>query len=131
MDPTATVTVRMYHVGFGDAFLVTVRSEAGAWRMLIDCGAHSQGQARPMAEVVRAIVADLTEAAAAGDPPRLDVLVATHRHADHISGFAVDAWEAVEVGEVWVPFIHDETDPDGIALSRAQARAAMQLRELI
>lgn len=131
MDPTATVTVRMYHVGFGDAFLVTVRNDSGAWRMLVDCGVHSQGQVRPMAEVVSAIVADLTAQAPPGEPPRLDVLVATHRHADHISGFALDAWQAVAVGEVWLAFVHDETDPDGIAVSRAQERAATQLRELI
>ena len=44
----ATVAVRMYNTGFGDAFLITVHDAGDPWRMLIDCGVHSQGQARPI-----------------------------------------------------------------------------------
>ena len=43
-------------------------------------------------DAVRAILADLT---AGGAPPRLDVVVATHRHQDHVSGFASPLWAAV------------------------------------
>ena len=36
-------TVRMYNVGFGDSFLVTVPRRGRPWRMLVDCGVHMQG----------------------------------------------------------------------------------------
>ncbi|HEY5844425.1 MAG TPA: hypothetical protein VIU87_23725, partial [Mycobacterium sp.] len=110
MAGDTTIEIRMYYVGFGDAFRVTVRKGDETFRMLVDCGVHSQGHARDMKESVRNIIDDLT--ADCGRTPRLDVVVATHHHTDHVSGFAVDFWEEVEVGEVWVPFIEDTKDPD-------------------
>ncbi|WP_427135241.1 MBL fold metallo-hydrolase [Pseudarthrobacter sp. S9] len=129
--PASSVTVRMYDVGFGDAFLITVTQDDQAWRMLVDCGVHSQGKARPLLDVVRAIVSDLTEAAAPGTPPTLDVVVATHHHADHITGFAYDDWDKVHVGEVWVSFVEDDSDDDAKTLKNGLARAAKSLNTLI
>jgi beta-lactamase superfamily II metal-dependent hydrolase len=126
----STVTVRMYNVGFGDAFVVTVRRKGTVWRMLVDCGVHNQGQARPIRESVQAIIADL-KATARGGAPHLDVVVATHHHADHISGFALDEWEEVTVDEVWLPFVEDETDPDAVSLRRAQTATAQRLLGMI
>ena len=126
-----SVTVRMYDVGFGDAFLTTVKQDDQAWRLLVDCGVHSQGKARPLLDVVHAIISDLTEAAEPGTPPTLDVVVATHHHADHITGFAYDDWEKVRVGEVWVSFVEDESDDDAKTLKNGLARAARSLNTLI
>lgn len=126
---SGTVTIRMYDVGFGDAFVVTVDRGGRVWRMLVDCGVHSQGRARPITESVAAIVADLT-AAGGDDAPHLDVVVATHHHADHIVGFAEDAWEKVSVGEVWVPFVEDPDDSDAATLRAGQKAAALALSRL-
>ncbi len=123
-----TVSVRMYNVGFGDAFVVTVTRGGATWRLLLDCGVHSQGQARPISESVAAIIADLRAESPDG-VPRLDVVAATHRHADHISGFALDAWDEVEVGEVWLPFVADDTDPDAAALRHPET--ALRLLGLV
>jgi beta-lactamase superfamily II metal-dependent hydrolase len=117
----------MYDVGFGDAFRVTVHDTVDTWRMLVDCGKHPQSVgSRPIAETVKAIIDDLTEDCGPGGP-HLDVLVATHRHKDHIAGFERDDWQAVDVGEVWVPFVEDLKDPDATALRTKQNRAALQL----
>lgn len=126
-----TTTVRMYNVGFGDCFLVTVTDGEGSWRMLVDCGVHPHGRARPIGEVVEAVISDLTSAAPQGHPPRLDVVVATHHHADHISGFASPLWEAVEVGEVWVPFVEDRSDPDAVALRGGLEAAATGIQRAV
>lgn len=131
MATSGSVAVRMYHVGFGDAFLITVRRRRRTWRMLVDCGVHKQGASRPIREVVEAIVSDLVDGAPVGQPPRLDVVVATHRHADHISGFAVDEWAKVQVGEVWLPFVEDPDDPDAAALRADQDDAAGRLNGLV
>ena len=130
MAGATTVEIRMYNVGFGDAFRVTVRRGEQTWRMLVDCGVHSQGMARPISESVQNIISDLTDDC--GDaPPHLDVVVATHHHQDHISGFAEDDWTAVHVDEVWVPFVEDSKDADAKKLRRAQAVAAQKLQGLI
>ncbi|WP_353813657.1 hypothetical protein [Agromyces sp. SYSU T00266] len=132
----ATVTIRMYNPGFGDCFLVTVADDDATWRMLVDCGVHSHGRARvgdvprKIGDVVDAVIAQLTAESDDGTP-RLDVVVATHRHSDHVSGFADDAWEAVDVGEVWVPFVEDEHDSDAIGLRQGLSVAATALQGLV
>src|SRR3712207_5326512 len=120
------VNVRMYNVGFGDAFLVTVPRRGRPWRMLIDCGVHMHGaSAHHLDTVVEDIIA--TVAADSDDRPRLDVVVATHRHRDHIAGFDNERWHDVEVGEVWLPWVEDPEDEDAVALRNRQQAAALTL----
>jgi len=130
-SPRTTVAVRMYNVGFGDAFLITVTQSRTVWRMLVDCGVFPAGQVRPIRESVRLIIDDLTAATPAGQPPHLDVIVATHHHIDHISGFADPAWEKVKVDEVWVPYVEDPRDRDGKILRGQLTTAAHALVGLI
>lgn len=93
------VAVRMYNVGFGDCFLIRLPTAAGERRMLVDCGYHSQG---PGMFKDRDLVEQLKRDLGGHD---LDVVVATHRHQDHISGFGEkDLWADVGVEEVWLPF---------------------------
>jgi beta-lactamase superfamily II metal-dependent hydrolase len=120
----------MYNMGFGDSFRVIVRDGPDTWRMLVDCGAHAHGQIRPIDESVKTIIGDLKEECGGGTP-HLDVVVATHHHRDHIVGFAEDEWAAVEVGEVWVPFVENKDDDDAAELRRVHANAAKTLEKVI
>ncbi|HJW94537.1 MAG TPA: MBL fold metallo-hydrolase [Thermoanaerobaculia bacterium] len=90
----------MYRVGFGDCFLVTIAGK----HILIDCGVHTQSEFKGIAEAVQAI-----KTATDG---KLAVVVATHAHADHISGFGTEAetFQELEVGEVWMPWLEDLSD---------------------
>jgi beta-lactamase superfamily II metal-dependent hydrolase len=124
-----TIEIRMYNVGFGDAFRITVRRGEETWRMLVDCGVHAQGAARPLKDSVKNIIDDLTQDC--GGTPHLDVVVATHHHRDHIRGFAEDDWATVEVDEVWVPFVEDENDDDAKQIRTAQTLTARKLAALI
>ncbi|HEX7151610.1 MAG TPA: MBL fold metallo-hydrolase [Thermoanaerobaculia bacterium] len=111
----AKLRVRMYRVGMGDCFLVTIGSGSKAQHILIDCGVHSQSQFKGLAEAVEAI-----EEETGG---KLDVIVATHAHADHISGFGTEAerFSRFEVGEVWMPWLEDLSNP---AAKKLHAKAA-------
>jgi beta-lactamase superfamily II metal-dependent hydrolase len=126
---TGKLEIRMYNVGFGDAFRITVRRAGKTWRMLVDCGVHANGAARPLKDSVKNIIDDLTQDC--GGTPHLDVVVATHHHRDHIRGFAEDDWAAVEVDEVWVPFVEDETDDLAKQIRTAQTLTARKLAALI
>lgn len=120
------VTVRMYNTGFGDAFLVTFPAEDRPRKVLIDCGYHSAGPPPvPLAEIVSTIIEDTREP----DGPRIDVVVCTHRHQDHVRGFELaDEWAKVTVGEVWMPWTEDPNDKEATAIREAQAKRARDLR---
>src|SRR5215207_7608818 len=101
------IRIRMYRIGFGDCFLLSLPAENGksAGRyshILIDCGVHAQGDIGTMEKVVDNI-AEVTDA-------RLDIIIATHAHRDHISGFGKfkDVFAKFKVGEVWVPWTWDD-----------------------
>src|SRR5512141_743697 len=81
----ASVTIRMYNVGFGDCFLLTFNYSKEKRHMLIDFGSTSapKGQAK---DYMKRVAADIK--AQCGS--KLHIVVATHRHRDHISGFATD-----------------------------------------
>lgn len=88
--------VRMYRIGFGDFFLLTVPTDAGPQHILIDCGVF-KGDLRTIADCVRNL-AEVTNR-------KLALVIATHYHADHISGFAsnFDEFTQFEVDAVWLP----------------------------
>lgn len=93
--------VRMYRVGFGDFFLVTVPTKKGPRFILIDCGVHA-GNIATMAGCVQDL-AKVTDR-------KLALVIVTHYHADHISGFASEAEEFAEF-EVECVWITNRLDP--------------------
>jgi hypothetical protein len=79
-DPN--VSVRMYRTGLGDCHLLTFDTEqAGRRHILIDCGylPGSPFKDAPIADIVSDIVSY------SGN--RLDAVVVTHEHQDHLQGF--------------------------------------------
>ncbi|HEY7167316.1 MAG TPA: hypothetical protein VIB79_22325 [Candidatus Binatia bacterium] len=125
MGNCKNVVVRMYNVGFGDAFLLHFPAKERSRRVLIDCGMHSIGPGPiPMKDVVRQIIEDVTD----GDgTSRIDVVVCTHRHQDHVAGFQSTLWKEVEVGEVWMPWTEHPTDPRARRIREAQSKRAQSL----
>ncbi|HEX2270032.1 MAG TPA: hypothetical protein VHH35_10870 [Pyrinomonadaceae bacterium] len=118
------VVIRMYNVGFGDAFLVLLPVGNEQRRILFDCGSIEAAQGLPMAKIVDRIIADVTDP---DGQARIDVVVATHRHKDHVSGFGQAAWENVEVKEVWMPWTEHPTDPEARRIRDIQSNLALGL----
>jgi beta-lactamase superfamily II metal-dependent hydrolase len=121
------VRVRMYNVGFGDCFLCEFPRPGAPFRVLVDCGAHSSGYPRDgwrPEDVVDLIVSDIT---ADGGDPVIDVVVATHRHQDHVVGFRAPAWSKVRVREVWMPWTEDPNNPRARAIRDRQHRLGFAL----
>jgi hypothetical protein len=105
------IRVRMYRTGFGDCFLLTFGTAAAARHVLVDFGAHMHGEIGTMDEVMDDIEATTKK--------KLALLVATHRHRDHISGFGqfAERFGGFEIEEVWMPWTDDPADPDAAALN--------------
>jgi hypothetical protein len=100
----AAIRIRMYRQGLGDSFLLTF---PGGEHVLIDSGVLL-GTADAQ-EKMKAVAANVVEVTGG----KLDVLVATHEHWDHLSGFvqAQDVFEKLDVGEVWLAWTEDPADP--------------------
>jgi beta-lactamase superfamily II metal-dependent hydrolase len=82
------VTVRMYCQGLGDCFLLSFPPAAGGKRVfvMIDCGVilgtpNAQAKMKQVTDDIAATVK------AANGSTAIDLLVATHEHWDHVSGF--------------------------------------------
>jgi hypothetical protein len=123
--PESGVTVRMYRQGLGDCFLLAFPPSRGSRPrfMLIDCGVllgTPEGNDR-----VREVAAHILESTGG----QVDVLVATHEHWDHLSGFeqARDLFEKLKIGEVWVAWTEDPEDPVSRSLRRDRAAALRAL----
>ena len=133
-----TATLRMYAVGFGDCFLLSVpRFGDRPWRMLVDCGVHGMGRSE---HSLGTVITDVLETcrdgdggagggAGAGGKPVIDLVVASHRHQDHIAGFTDARWEEVTVGEVWLPWCEDPTDTEAQRLRTRLDGAARTLHQ--
>jgi hypothetical protein len=117
----------MYRIGFGDFFLLTVPSLDGPRHVLIDCGVHAGDIG-----TIAAAVANLAEVTG----KHLSLVIVTHRHADHISGFATCAAQFADfqVDSIWMSWWDDPSNakaaPVQAALSAfaAQAAASLALR---
>lgn len=114
--------VRAYNVGFGDCFLLSFDYPNGRARhVLIDFGRTERGNKSPdMTDVAEQIAKDCNG--------KLDMVVATHRHADHISGFAGEPGKVIKglkpdvVLQPWTE--RPELAPDAIALTPSSAGGA-------
>lgn len=104
-----SVTVRMYRRILGDCFLLMIGPDDRGDRshILIDCGVL-QGVAGAK-DRMREIVEDIRLETGG----RLDCIVVTHEHFDHMSGFdyANDLFDQFDVGTLWLAWTEDPDDP--------------------
>jgi hypothetical protein len=80
--PTS-LRIRAYDVGFGDCFLLTFKYPKSERHVLIDFGSFPKPKRKTAGDLV-AIAKHISQACG----NQLTAVVATHRHADHINGFA-------------------------------------------
>ena len=99
-DAGKRIRIRMYRVGFGDFFLMSVPGPAGSAHILIDCGVHAHDIGAMPAAI---------EQMKRDTGGHLALVIATHRHADHISGFASGKaiFETFTVERVWMSWFED------------------------
>ena len=85
--PTDKVTIRMYRMGFGDCFLLSIPHDGGLRKVLIDCGTikRDPNLKKGAGHVAKQVIKDIGDA---DGTARIDILIATHRHKDHVTGFA-------------------------------------------
>lgn len=81
------ITLRSYQVGFGDCFLLSIEySDDKERNILIDFG--TMGLLTSLKTSQAAWMKKVADNIAKRCNGKLDIVVATHRHADHVSGFS-------------------------------------------
>ena len=122
-----SVSTRMYQVGeLGDCFLIKFKDGATETNMLIDCGSfrNSKSSISRLQKIVAHIKSDLKGKA-------LDVVVGTHQHNDHLSGFvhAEDQFKGL-VEQVWLSWLDDPSESFARRLYNEQKELVSQLRKI-
>ena len=99
------VRVRMYRQGLGDCFLLTFGEGAAAKHVLIDCGTLG-------ATTTGVKMKDVVQSIHDSTGRHLDLLIATHEHKDHVSGFLTEqpTFDAIAVDHVWQAWTGDARD---------------------
>jgi hypothetical protein len=100
------VRIRMYRQGLGDCFLLTFYTGPKPVHMLVDCG--TLGATTNGVDIL-----DVVNDIAAATGSHLHLLVATHEHKDHLSGFNTGraVFDTFQVDNVWVAWTENGEDP--------------------
>jgi hypothetical protein len=100
-----------------------MKDDGSPFWMLIDCGVHTgvKGGSQKIVEIVDNIYS-VTQ--------RLDVIVITHEHVDHISGFttAAEKFAQFTVGEIWMAWTENPEDAQASALDKYKESALAALQ---
>ncbi len=101
------VRIRMYRQGLGDCFLLSFPKAGGNdIHVMIDCGVVL-GTSEP-GTVMKKVAEDVNKTTGG----KVDVLVITHEHWDHLSGFdenqAREVFKQIEIGSLWLAWTEDE-----------------------
>jgi hypothetical protein len=123
-DSKAGVSVRMYCHGLGDCFLLRFpnRTGKGSTNVLIDCGVI--GVAKDPKPLMERVVGDIKDACGG----RLDLVLVTHEHWDHVSGFSTQqaqrVFDNIEIGAVWYAWTEDPSPSNNLGQKLRRERAA-------
>lgn len=129
----STVKVRTYRQGLGDCHLVTIiNAGQPVFRIMIDCGIYQTAPGG--ADKMRRIVANIIEETGGA----VDLLVVTHEHFDHVSGFnqARDSFLTADqpaepgklkVAQVWMGWTEDPNDSVARSLGAARTEDIRKL----
>ena len=115
------IRVRMHRVGFGDFFLVTVPGNDGPAHILIDCGVHAANIGS-----INECIQDLKKTTR----NRLALVILTHYHADHMSGFASNYDDFANFDHIGAVWITNRLDPDNAAASKFMAQLTSVAQQL-
>ena len=128
MATSTTANIKMYRVKeLGDCFLLRFSDGTDVSNILVDCGSFRNGKdskAR-MKEIVNDIKNQL-------GTDQLDVVIGTHQHNDHLSGYIheKDAFKKMPIGQVWLSWLDDPDDQMALKIGKDYNNFLTNLRNI-
>ena len=118
--------IRLFDVGLGDCIYCRIpkaHKDGRDFHILIDCGSLSSSDY--LSDAIKNLAPLLPSI---GGKRHIDLLVVTHEHKDHMTGFGMKLWDGLSIGAIWMSAAMDLNHPEA---KRAQtlhgfAAAAMQ-----
>jgi len=123
--------VRSYNVGCGDCIYVRIPNNDDHFHIIIDCGSKEGANTGVMKRAIKDIEDNLLPV---GDTPgkkRLDLIVVTHRHEDHIKGFNPKFFNNIEIKNIWITAAMDETHKQAESSHSLYGFALKSMKELV
>jgi hypothetical protein len=102
--------IRLFDVGLGDCIYCRIpkaHKDERDFHVLIDCGTLSS------TDYLSTAIDNLKPLLPKIDGKRhIDLLVVTHEHKDHMTGFGIDLWDDFSFGAIWMSAAMDLSHPE-------------------
>jgi beta-lactamase superfamily II metal-dependent hydrolase len=121
--------IRAYRVGCGDCIYIRIPQGRDGFHILIDCG--KKGGVELLEKAIKHLEATMLPDGDAPGKKRLDLIVATHRHEDHIKGFDKEWFKNIQVKNVWLSTAMDPKHPQAEQAHKLHALAGAHMRGLL
>jgi hypothetical protein len=114
--------IRVFDVGLGDCIYCRIpkaHAEGRDFHILIDCGTLSS------TDYLSAAIENLKSSLPLiKGKHHIDLLVVSHEHKDHISGFGMDLWDGLSFGAIWMNAAMDPKHPEAEKAKKLHSFAA-------
>lgn len=113
--------VRMFNVGLGDFIYCVIpgaHEDGGDFHMVIDCGTLSgENHLKAAVPLLKQMLPE------EGNKRRIDLLIVTHKHKDHMAGFGLPLWDDVVIKAIWMSAAMEPGNPQAQRAEKLHALA--------